>query len=170
LCNLVPLLDCIAPLTEEESYRYNFSVRMRINRNPALELKERPLTTQRRLLLDILREAEGHLDAKELFQRAIDKDPRISLATVYRNLRLFKELGLIDERRLDKVHCYYEIKGSTEHYHLMCRGCGQLLEFESSLVSKLVDEVQHNSDFDIVSAVLYLEGYCRKCKSKEKAR
>ena len=68
-------------------------LRMRINRNPALELKERPLTTQRRLLLDILREAEGHLDARELFQRAIDKDPRISLATVYRNLRLFKELG-----------------------------------------------------------------------------
>jgi Fe2+ or Zn2+ uptake regulation protein len=54
---------------------------MRINRNPALELKERPLTTQRRLLLDILREAEGHLDARELFQRAIDKDPHISLAT-----------------------------------------------------------------------------------------
>jgi Fe2+ or Zn2+ uptake regulation protein len=55
-----------------------------------------------------------------------------ALPRVYRNLRLFKELGVIDERRLDKV--------------------------------------QHNSDFDIVSAVLYLEGYCLKCKSKEKAR
>jgi Fe2+ or Zn2+ uptake regulation protein len=76
---------------------------MRINRNPTLELKQRPLTTQRWLLLNILREAGGHLDTRELLQRVIGKDPHISLATVYRNSRLFKELGVIDERRPDKV-------------------------------------------------------------------
>ena len=141
---------------------------MRINRNPALELKERRLTSQRRLLLDTLREDGGHLDARELFQQAIVKDPHISLATVYRNLHLFKELGLVDERRLDEAHCYYEIKRLPEHYHLVCKACGCVIDFESPLINRLIDEVQRNSDFDIVRAVLYLEGYCRKCRGKEK--
>ncbi len=129
-------------------------------------MKERPVTLQRRLLLDILREAQGHLDARELYRRAVEKDPRISMATVYRNLHLFKELGLVDERRLNKVYCYYEIKRSTEHYHLVCQGCGRVIEFESPAVTKVIDEVKRNSDFDITRAVLYLEGYCRMCKEK----
>ena len=99
----------------------------------------------------------------------MEKDPHISLATVYRNLRLFKELGLVDERRLDEVHCYYEIKGSTEHYHMVCTACGRVMEFESPLISDLIAEVQRNSDFDVIRAVLYLEGYCPKCRDKEKA-
>jgi len=142
-------------------------MRMRINRKIVPEMNDRPLTAQRRLILDILREAKCHLDAKELYQRAIQKDQHISLATVYRNLRLFEEVGLVDERRLDEVHCYYELKRSTEHYHLVCRICGRVIEFESPMVRKLVDEVQRNSDFSVSKAVLYLEGYCRNCKGKK---
>ena len=139
---------------------------MRINRNPPLDIPNRPITPQRRLLLDILRHAQGPLDARELYRRAVEKDPRISMATVYRNLRLFKELGLLDERRLDKVYCYYEIKRSTEHYHLVCQGCGRVIGFESPAVTKVIEEVKENSDFDVTRAVLYLEGYCRMCKEK----
>ena len=142
---------------------------MSINRNLYMEMSDRPLTAQRRLLLDILREAKGHLDARELYQRATRKDQNISLATVYRNLRLFEEVGLVDERRLDNVHCYYELKRSTEHYHLVCRVCGRVLEFESPMVSELVDEVQRNGDFYVSRAVLYMEGYCRECKGKKQA-
>lgn len=143
---------------------------MRIKRNQHQEMKDRQVTTQRRLLLDTIREAKGHLDARELYRRASEKESRISLATVYRNLRLFRELGLIDERRLDEAHCYYEIKRSSEHYHLVCQVCGRVIEFESPLVSKLVDEVQGNSDFNVTRAVLYLEGYCRKCREDEEGR
>jgi len=139
---------------------------MRIKRNTASELKERALTSQRRLLLETLREAKAHLSARELYQRAIAKDPRISLATVYRNLQLFKELGLVDEMHLDEARCYYEIRSSTDHYHLVCKSCGRVTDFESPAVTNLVDEVQRNSDFDVTRAVLYLEGYCRKCKEK----
>lgn len=142
---------------------------MRINSNRSYSKKERPSTPQRRLLLDTLRGAKGHLDARELYRRAVEKDPHISLATVYRNLRLFKELGLVDERRLDEVHCYYEIKRAPEHYHMVCTACGRVVEFESPLVGDLVAEVQRNSDFDVTRAVLYLEGYCPECKGKENA-
>lgn len=108
------------------------------------------------------------MDAKELYQRAIEKDPHISLATVYRNLRLFTELGLVDEMHLDEARCFYELRHSTNHYHLVCKSCGRVTEFESTAVTKLVDKVQRDSDFDVIRAVLYLEGYCRKCKGKEK--
>ena len=56
-----------------------------------------PQTKQRQLLLDIIREAEGHIDAKELFRLAVNRDSSISPATVYRSLKFFKQLGLIDE-------------------------------------------------------------------------
>jgi len=109
---------------------------MTINRKTPEAMKDRGITTQRRLLLDVLHQARRHLSARQLYQEAIKKNPRISLATVYRSLRLFKELGLVEERHLNKADCYYEIKRSTEHYHLMCRACGRVVEFESSLVDK----------------------------------
>ncbi|MCJ7521131.1 MAG: transcriptional repressor [Dehalococcoidia bacterium] len=137
---------------------------MRIKRNPDLTIKNRPITAQRRLLLDILRESDTHLDAKELYRRAIERYRNISLATVYRNLRLFKELGLVGEIRLDDVHCYYEIKRSAEHYHLICSACGQVIEFESTLIPELVAEVEHKCGFHANRAVLHLEGYCNRCK------
>lgn len=144
-------------------------MRMRSNRNLVPEMNDRPLTAQRRLLLDILRETKGHLNARDLYQRAIQRDKNISLATVYRNLRLFEEVGLVDERRLDDIHCYYELKQSNVHYHLVCSACGRVMEFESPMVGKLVDEVERNSDFHVSKAVLYLEGYCKKCKGKKQA-
>ena len=70
---------------------------MRINSIHTTGIKDKPDTRQRRLLLDILRNTRGHIDARQLYQRAIERDPHISLATVYRNLRLFKELEMIDD-------------------------------------------------------------------------
>jgi len=106
------------------------------------------------------------MNAKELFQEAAKRDPYISLATVYRNLRLFEELGLVDERRLDRAHCSYEIKTSSEHYHLVCSTCGKIMEFESPAVSQLIEEVQSGSGFSVTRAVIHLEGYCPDCKTK----
>ena len=130
------------------------------------DMKDILATSHRQLLLDILRESPGHLDAKQLFQQAVERDPRISLATVYRNLRLFEELGLVDEARLDKAHCSYEMRGAGEHYHLVCTSCGQIAEFESPAVSQLVDEVQRHTGFAVSRAVLHLEGYCAGCRDK----
>lgn len=126
----------------------------------------RLLTTQRRLLLNLVRDAGGHIDARELYRRASSQDERISLATVYRGLRLFKELGLVEERRLGQVRCYYEIKRSAEHQHLVCRSCGKVIDFESPLIGELVDKVQREHDFDITRAELCLEGYCQQCRDK----
>lgn len=140
---------------------------MRINRKQG-EMKARPVTSQRRLLLSVIQEAERHLDAKELYRRASERNPNISLATVYRNLRLFKEQGIVDERHLGQICCYYEMKHAKEHQHLLCHGCGQIIEFESSLIRKLLAEVQSKNDFSVTRVELCLEGYCHKCKERKR--
>jgi Fur family ferric uptake transcriptional regulator len=140
------------------------------NRNYDNPIQGHVLTSQRQLLLELLRNAEGHVDAKELYRRASDRDESISPATVYRSLNLFKELGLIDEMRLDKIRCYYEIKQPLEHQHLICQGCGKVMEFQNSHFQKLIEAVRSEHGFKVTKAVLYLEGYCSECKEKEKTQ
>ena len=126
------------------------------------------VTAQRQLILDILREAGAHIDAKEVYRRASERDPEISIATVYRSLHLFKEKGLIDERRLGQVCCCYEIKRSGEHHHLVCQSCGQVIHVESPLIRRLVTEVQQKNRFHVTKAELCLEGYCKECEERQK--
>ncbi len=129
-----------------------------------------PLTNQRRLLLELLRDAEGHIDAKALYHRASARDESISQATVYRTLNLFKELGLVDEMRLGKVRCYYEIKQSQGHQYLVCQGCGKIIDFQSPHFQKLIEAIQREHGFNVKKAELYLEGYCPGCEEKEKTQ
>jgi len=142
---------------------YNFSMRLRLNRKQYDRMQGHPLTTQRRLLLELIGQANEHIDAKELYRRASSRDESISPATVYRSLNLFKQLGLVDERRLEKIRCYYEMKRTPEHQHLVCQGRGKVMEFDSPLIHKLVEEVQRKHCFNVTKAELYLEGYCEHC-------
>jgi len=128
-----------------------------------------PVTNQRKLLLELIRSAQGHLDADELFRRAKKHKPRISLATVYRNLKLFKELGLIAESNLGEAHSHYEIKGTVEHHHLVCLGCGLVVEFDSPLITEAKSAIQRERGFEIVTSQLKMEGYCPKCKLKKES-
>jgi len=141
---------------------------MSLNLKKDREIYGHSMTAQRRLLLELLRDAEGHIDAKELYRRASVRDESISPATVYRSLNLFKELGLVEEMRLGKVRCYYEIKQSPEHQHLVCQGCGKVIEFQNPHFQKLIEAVRREHKFNITKAELYLEGYCPECEQKEK--
>jgi len=140
------------------------------NIKQANPIQGHPLTSQRRLLLELLHDAEGHIDAKELYHRASTKDESISPATVYRTLNLFTELGLVDEIRLGKIRCYYEIKQSPEHQHLVCQGCGKVIEFQNPHFRKLIEAVRREHGFNVTKAELYLEGYCPECEEKQKTQ
>ena len=108
------------------------------------------------------------MDADELYRRARATGARISLATVYRNLKLFKELGLITESNLGNTHAHYEMKGTAEHYHLVCLGCGKVIEFESPPIARAVAKTRREQGFDITSVQLKMEGYCPACREKRK--
>ena len=135
-------------------------------RNRANQTQKPLRTAQRQLLLEVLQQADHHLDADELHRRAREREPRISLATVYRNLKLFKELGLVEESNLGEAHSHYEIKNTKEHHHAVCLGCGEVIEFESPLISKVAAKVQRENDFHITAAQLKIEGYCSNCRQK----
>jgi Fe2+ or Zn2+ uptake regulation protein len=121
------------------------------------------VTSQRRLILDILRHSEGHLDADELYRLAKEREPRISLATVYRNLNLFKELGLVEERHFTEEHHHYEVKRKRKHHHLICLGCGRVVEFEYPLTRQMKEHISRKSGFKVLNTEVSMEGYCERC-------
>jgi Fe2+ or Zn2+ uptake regulation protein len=125
------------------------------------------LTPQRRLILEAIRKSCGLIDAKELFRVVSKKDQTISLATVYRSLSLFKEVGAIDEHRMGKTGCCYEIKHSMDHQHVMCKSCGKIVDFESPLIMEMIRVLQEEKDFVIEKVEICIKGTCRECRKKD---
>ena len=126
------------------------------------------LTAQRRLLYDLIRKGEGHPGVDELYRKAKELDPRLSLSTVYRNLRLFKKLGLVEELHLDEEHHHYEGRPATEHYHIVCLGCGRVVEFQSARISELKTVLEQEHGFSIKAAEVSFSGYCSACQEKRR--
>ena len=132
----------------------------------ALEVPGVRVTNQRALILEIIRQGKEHLDADEVYRRAREKQPRLSLSTVYRTLRLFKELGLVEELHFNDTHHLYEVKPSTEHHHLVCLGCGRVIEFQYPLSRYVKRNVAEAKGFKIVDTEIRMNGYCPKCQQK----
>jgi Fur family ferric uptake transcriptional regulator len=125
-------------------------------------------TNQRSLILEVIRKGKGHLDADEIYRRAREKEPRLSLSTVYRNLQTLKKLGLVEEVHFDEEHHHYEAKPSTEHHHLVCLRCGRIIEFEYPLSRLLKRNVVEARDFDITGSEVRMMGYCSQCQQERK--
>jgi Fe2+ or Zn2+ uptake regulation protein len=135
------------------------------NIEKALRAESRRVTKQRVLLFRIIRDSEGHLDAHEIYRLARQKNPHLSLSTVYRTLNLLKEMGLIVELHfLEEEHHYYEFKDATEHYHLICSACGQIIEFKSPLIKQLREQVGRQNDFEIHRVEVDMSGLCAHCR------
>ncbi len=124
------------------------------------------LTSQRCLILDVLRESDDHLDADAVHDRARSRAPDISLATVYRTLALLQELGLVEEHQLGEGHSHYEAVRNKPHYHFTCLECGKVVEFDTPLVARIVEELSDREGFEITRAHLHLTGYCRRCRQE----
>jgi Fe2+ or Zn2+ uptake regulation protein len=125
-------------------------------------------TSQRALILDIVRKGSGHLDAYEVYHRARLKQPRLSLSTVYRTLQTLKKLELVEEVHIDETHHHYEIKRSGEHHHLVCLGCGKVIEFRYSLAEQVKKNVAEARDFKITGSEVRMTGYCSSCQESRK--
>ncbi len=132
----------------------------------ALNITGLRVTSQRALILETIR--QGHLDADEVYRRVREKQPRLSLSTVYRTLQTLKKLGLVEELHFDEAHHHYEIKPPAEHHHLVCLGCGKVVEFHNPLSRYIKRNVAEARDFEIISTELRLTGYCSKCRQRRK--
>jgi len=122
------------------------------------------LTSQRRLILDVLKGCDEHLEADVIYDRAKSRAPGLSLATVYRTLALLKELGLVEEHRLGEGHSHYEAVQEGPHYHFTCQRCGKVIEFDAPLVAEIRREICDREDVEITQSHLYFKGYCADCQ------
>jgi Fe2+ or Zn2+ uptake regulation protein len=126
------------------------------------------ITQQRAQLLGLLVEEcqEGkHLTADTLYARAQDVGLDISLATVYRALAVFKELGLVAQHHFshDASREVYEVATWPTHHHFTCLGCGAVIEFEAPDVQDLAEDLAYRLGLQVCQASLYLQGYCHNC-------
>ena len=140
------------------------STRKQAEARQTLNNSSRRATAQRTLLLDLLGRSRGHVDADELYRQAKKQNPRISLSTVYRNLQLFKNMGLVDERHFDEEHHHYEVKTGSEHQHLLCLECGKVTEFDYPAAQKFRENIARKYDFDITGVEIHLTGLCSDCR------
>lgn len=131
--------------------------------------RQHKLTRQRRLVMETLQQSRKHLDAYELYQLVKGRDPRISLATVYRTLALLKEMGLISEQRLGEEHGHFEMTPQTPHYHFTCQRCGRVIEFKLPDLPEAIQKMADQQSLYVHQVQLMLIGICDHCLRKEQA-
>jgi len=129
------------------------------------------LTRQRRVILQVMDEAEQHLDVDQILERGRKIDSGVHLVTVYRTIDLLKKHGLIDE--LDLLHLrgdrhYYESHGPRDHIHVACLRCGKVREFESRLYEQLKEQIARDFGMKVTVSRTEVGGYCADCLSKIK--
>lgn len=115
------------------------------------------MTGQRRVVARVLSEAEDHPDVEELYRRCSKLDPRISIATVYRTVRLYQEKGILERRDFGGGRARYEpIEDSGSHFHLIDIETGKVIEFQDERHERLMREIARGLGFDLVSTRLEL--------------
>ena len=121
------------------------------------------ITRPRRIILGILSDTDDHPDALEIFRRAVEIDSSISLSTVYRTMKLLEERGAIHRHAFDGGPSRFEQATGTHHDHIIDMDSGEVVEFHSSKIEKLQEEIARSLGYEIVHHRLEL--YCKKIKS-----
>jgi len=116
------------------------------------------ITEQRRTIARILSEAEDHPDVETLHERASAIDPKISIATVYRTVRLFEEAGILERHEFGDGRSRYEAASDAHHDHLIDVSTGRVIEFVNDEIEKLQRRVAEELGFELVDHRLELYG------------
>ncbi len=125
------------------------------------------MTAQRRVVAQVLSEASDHPDVEELHRRAVRLDSRISLATVYRTVRLFEEANILERHEFRDGRSRYEEATDDHHDHLIDLENGKVIEFQNEEIEKLQRDVARKLGYELVDhrLELYAVPLGRKRKS-----
>jgi Fur family ferric uptake transcriptional regulator len=125
-------------------------------------------TAQREAIVREFLATKEHVSIDELLKRVRVQHPNVGYATVYRTLRLLKEIGLADERHFGDGKALYEPIGEHHHDHLICTRCGKIVEFENEEIEALQKEVAREHGFVISGHKMELYGQCADCQKAER--
>ena len=120
------------------------------------------MTGQRRVIARILSEASDHPDVEEVYRRASELDAHISIATVYRTVRLLEEKGILERRDFGGGRARYEATEHGQHHHLIDVDTGRVIEFEDAEHERAMRAIAARLGFDLVSHRLELFGRRRQ--------
>ena len=137
LKNIVKMIDTILQRCEQKGLR---------------------MTSQRKIIALVLEDAADHPDVEELYKRASKIDPTISIATVYRTVKLFDEAGILDKLEFGDGRARYEDAEREHHDHLIDVNSGRVIEFVDSDIEKLQEKIANKLGYKLMGHKLELYG------------
>ena len=123
------------------------------------------MTEQRRLIARVLQDASDHPDVEQVYSRALIFDPAISIATVYRTVKLFEEAGIIDKLEFGDGRARYEDAERDHHDHLIDVQTGEVIEFVDKEIELLQEKIAKRLNYNLLGHRLELYGV--KAKSQK---
>lgn len=136
------------------------------------EENNQKFTKQRELIFNVLKgSSEKHLTPEQLFSIVHQDHKQVGIATVYRTLNIFEELGIVNKQEFtDQAYTYEIINSDSDHHdHIICTSCGKILEDEFLSVDEVKSSLKKDYDFDLSYYSLRIYGICSDCQNnKEK--
>lgn len=123
------------------------------------------VTLQRVMILDAVCEGGGHTTLKQVYSHLKKMDDTIDLSSLYRNLKLFVELGLVVSAENSRGETVYEIPKRQPHHHLICRHCGKEWEIGQEAMAGMFALVEERYGFQVATDHLVLHGLCAGCRA-----
>lgn len=133
----------------------------------AITLREKglKLTPQRRLILDIIHDAGGHLTAEEIFNYVRARIPGVNKSTIYRTLELLEKLGKVFKSELDDRFIYHHAE-KGHHHHLVCQICGKRIDCDEDLFLPVEKAANEKCGFQVDFKHMVMTGVCADCRNK----
>lgn len=120
------------------------------------------ITPQRHAILEYLIGTMSHPTADEIYKALEGKFPNMSVATVYNNLRVFKEVGLVKELTYGDSSSRFDWN-TTHHYHIICQECGKIVDFAYPGLDEVETLAEHVTGFDVSHHRMEIYGTCKEC-------
>ncbi len=126
------------------------------------------MTEQRKIIARVLSDATDHPDVEELYRRAVAIDPGISIATIYRTVRLFEESGILDRHDFGDGRARYEETPDEHHDHLIDMRSGEVIEFHDAEIEELQQRIAKRLGYRLAGHKLELYGTALDSMDKAK--
>ncbi|MFC7372316.1 peroxide-responsive transcriptional repressor PerR [Fictibacillus iocasae] len=123
------------------------------------------ITPQRHAILEHLIQSMSHPTADEIYKALEGKFPNMSVATVYNNLRMFKEVGLVKELTYGDASSRFDCI-TTDHYHVICDVCGKIVDFTYPGLDEVESLAESVTGFKIARHRMEIYGVCPDCQTK----
>ena len=120
------------------------------------------LTPQRRMILDVIHEARGHLTAEDIIEYVRSRVEGVDKSTIYRTLELLEDLGCVYRNRVGDHYIYHHADGG-HHHHVVCHACGRGLDLDDDVFAPVEDAVASKTGFRVAFSHVVMRGLCPDC-------